>query len=233
MPATGVVDPKAHEPAVAELTGILDEELGRLPDKYRLPVVLCYLEGQTQDEAARTLGWTKGTVSGRLARAKDLLQHRLRRRGLAPAAGLLAVYLTSETASAALPPSLVISTVRAATAAGLSGAKIGVITVQVASLARETVKVMALGRLARAAALVLLLTIGATAITTHIHLPNEPARQRSALDKSLASAGRAAGRTSPDARSPRLDRFGDPLPAGVLMRLGTTQRRHTTRVVGR
>ena len=96
-PRRTVADPAAHDPASVELSAVLDEEVGRLPEKYRLPVVLCYLEGQTQDEAARTLGWTKGTVSGRLARAKDLLRHRLTRRGLAPSAALLAAALTSQT----------------------------------------------------------------------------------------------------------------------------------------
>src|SRR5262249_992635 len=65
-----------------ELRGVLHEEVARLPERFRLPLLLCYWEGLTQDEAARRLGWTKATVKERLARARELLRGRLTRRGL-------------------------------------------------------------------------------------------------------------------------------------------------------
>jgi RNA polymerase sigma factor (sigma-70 family) len=66
-----------------DLRGILDDELRQLPEKYRAPVVLCYLEGRTHEEAARQLGWPAGSMSRRLDRARSLLRRRLAHRGLA------------------------------------------------------------------------------------------------------------------------------------------------------
>jgi RNA polymerase sigma factor (sigma-70 family) len=152
----------SDDPGMAEVQSVLDEELQRLPEKYRRPVILCYLEGQTQAEAAQVLGWTRGTVSGRLARAKDLLRSRLERRGLAPTATILPAFLAPESASAAVHPSLVTSTVRAASALGLAGAEAGLASRRALTLARGVVRGLFLGRIRLAAVLVLVL--GASAV---------------------------------------------------------------------
>jgi RNA polymerase sigma factor (sigma-70 family) len=75
----------------AELAAVVHQELARLPDRYRLPVVLCDLEGHTHAEAAKVLNWPVGSVSGRLSRARDILRDRLTRRGVTAPAALAAV----------------------------------------------------------------------------------------------------------------------------------------------
>jgi RNA polymerase sigma factor (sigma-70 family) len=107
-----VVQPE--DPCVQELRPLLDEEISRLPDKFRSPLVLCYLEGLTNEEAARQLGCPTGTVLSRLARARARLRGRLTRRGLALSALTIAGLLPAAAAPAALSAALLADTVRAA-----------------------------------------------------------------------------------------------------------------------
>src|SRR5262249_30639393 len=96
-----------------EVRAVLDEELERLPECYRAPLVLCYLEGLTRDEAARQLGWTLASLRGRLERARDRLRPGLPRGGVSLSLPLLASPLTSPPS---LPPTLAATTVRNAVA---------------------------------------------------------------------------------------------------------------------
>src|SRR5690242_11348610 len=86
-----------------EVRPILDEEIDRLPDRYRKPVILCDLEGCSYEEAARHLGCAMGTLKSRLARARERLRGRLIRRGVVPAAGGLGSLLGMKPAEAAVP----------------------------------------------------------------------------------------------------------------------------------
>ena len=77
----------------------MHEELNRLPDRYRVPIVLCDLEGRTCEEAARHLGCPIGTIGSRLARGRGAVRGRLACRGLAPAVGALTAVLSTGIAS--------------------------------------------------------------------------------------------------------------------------------------
>src|SRR5262249_4223767 len=94
---------RVERPGAEQSWAVLDEEISRLPEKYRQPILLCYLSGQTNEEAARRLGCPAGTIATRLARARERLRGRLERRGVALPAVLL---------SATVPESLFGATVR-------------------------------------------------------------------------------------------------------------------------
>jgi RNA polymerase sigma-70 factor (ECF subfamily) len=110
-------EPQARQPEPQDdLRAFLDQQLAALPSKYRVAVVLCDLEGKAHKEAARQLGWPEGTLASRLSRGRKMLAARLSRCGVVASAGLL----STEVASACVPTSLVLSTVRGACAGAVS-----------------------------------------------------------------------------------------------------------------
>ena len=127
---------------------VLHEEIGRLPEKYRRPVVLCYLEGLTHDQAADQLGWPVGTVRRRLAGARDRLRGRLTRRGATPSflpAGLLGSGLARESswATMTVPAGLADATVRGALRVGLGkAALVGIVSAEAIALMKGVLQTM-------------------------------------------------------------------------------------------
>src|SRR5438128_876406 len=112
-PAAPSPDPLS-EITARELVAVIDEELARLPEAYRLPLLLCAVEGLSRDEAAARLGWSPGAVKGRLERGRELLRTRLEARGLAVPAVLASVLVTD---AHAVPSAVIAATSRAAVAA--------------------------------------------------------------------------------------------------------------------
>jgi RNA polymerase sigma factor (sigma-70 family) len=113
-------DDQSEQAAWSELRPVLHEEVNRLPEKYRIPVILSYLEGKTNEEVAEQLRWPVGTVKGRLSRARDLLRSRLTQRGLALSAAFLMTALSRGRVFAeSVPADLVRRTVRLAITPGL------------------------------------------------------------------------------------------------------------------
>jgi RNA polymerase sigma factor (sigma-70 family) len=144
-----IVDPSDR----SEWLPLLDQEVSRLPSKYRLPVLLCDLEGRTRKEAAGQLGWPEGTLSGRLSRARALLARRLIRRGITLSAGALVMGLAGE-ASARVSFSLVSSTCKSAmTFASPSAA--GLLSTHVAALTEGVVKAMFVAKMKKITAFVM------------------------------------------------------------------------------
>jgi RNA polymerase sigma factor (sigma-70 family) len=137
----------------ADLQPLLDRELSRLADKYRVAVVLCDLEGKTRKEAARQLGVPDGTLSARLARGRGMLAKRLARRGLNVSGGSLALVLAQH-AAAAMPNSVASSAINAACRAA-AGQVASVVSVEVAALTESVVRVMFRAKLRKLAAVVL------------------------------------------------------------------------------
>jgi RNA polymerase sigma factor (sigma-70 family) len=199
-----------------ELAPVVHEEVNRLPEKYRLPVLLCYLGDHTNEEAARELALPVGTLKTRLLHARELLRGRLLRRGVTLSVGAVAALLAGEASAGSLPAAVLASTVEAARLF-LAG------QVQPAPaifLAQGALKTMWLAKCKFLTVLVVCLAAvglatGALVYRPHVDTPATP------------PAGATGGPQAPPPRAEdgpgRTDLHGDPLPPGALARLGTTR----------
>jgi RNA polymerase sigma factor (sigma-70 family) len=154
-----------------DLRSLLDQELNRLPDKYRVAVVLCDLEARTRREAARQLGVPVRTLSGRLTTARRLLAKRLARRGLAFSSGAFMSVLSQSTGSASVPSPLLAKAVETAVAGATGRVTAEVASVKVAALAEGALKAMWVKKLKMALAALLAVGIvtGAAVVIVPTH----------------------------------------------------------------
>jgi RNA polymerase sigma factor (sigma-70 family) len=202
------------EPAVEQqdlwndLQPLLDQELSRLPDKYRAVIVLCDLQGKTRKEAARHFHLPEGTVATRLATARTMLARRLGRLGLAVSGGAVAAVLSQNRAAVRLPLSVASATVKAATlvAAGQTVAP-GLVSVKAATLAEAVLKTLLLTRLKIATAVLLALVVlgaGGTALLQQ-GLAEKPADPAAKADKEAGKEIGEAAVSWPQWRGPNRD----------------------------
>jgi RNA polymerase sigma factor (sigma-70 family) len=199
-----------EEPTARELGSVLDDELNRLPVRYRDAFLLCYVEGKTQDDAARLLGWSLRTLQRRLEQGRDLLRTRLTRRGITFSAALVTVGLTADVAAAS-PPLLTITTIRAGLAFA-GGVADGTVSARAAALTKGVLQTMLVHKLFRIAMFVLAVATFAGGASWAI---------------SRAGQKPPSDVEQPDAR-PVVAERGAPepeaapaLPAGAVVRMGT------------
>ncbi|MDY3554341.1 sigma-70 family RNA polymerase sigma factor [Gemmata sp. JC717] len=195
-----------------EVQSALDEEVQRLPEKYRAVFVPCCLEGESRAEVARQLGEKEGTVSSRLAEARNLLRRRLARRGITLSALLTAVAVTQGTGRGGVPAALARSTVRAA---GMLARGAG------AGVSHRVLTLIGRGGVNRpglvTGALVLTLLAAGLVVGAATTADQPPAGDSPVRSPVAALAPEEPVRT---------DRHGDPLPEGAVARIGTQRFRH-------
>ncbi len=185
-------EPEVHDHADEwrDLRPFLDQELNRLPEKYRIPIVLCDLEGRTRRDVAEQLNLPVGTLSGRLTTAREMLAKRLTHRGLVLSGTAMIAALSPSAVSAAVSSPLVTSTVQAATAIAAGQAAAGVVSVPVAALAEGVVKAMLIKKLKITTVVLVMLLIGATAVMVQANREGAGTGGAKVLDLGFGERGR-------------------------------------------
>jgi len=168
-----------------DLRPVLHEEVDRLPERYRLPFVLCHLQGKTNEEAAELLGWPKGTVLSSLSRARERLRQRLTRRGLALTSGLLAATLSGTVAQAAVPATLEESTLKAALLFATTSGTASGIAAPVLALAEGLLRATLVARLKWTAVILLSLTALGTSVGVAAYRVRTDAQDENVATKQL------------------------------------------------
>jgi RNA polymerase sigma factor (sigma-70 family) len=216
--APGVTPSPPAEVAWREVQVVLEQEIARLPEKYRSVFVMCHLEGRSRAETARELELKEGTISSRLEQARRLLRGRLKRRGIHLSAALGALALTQEPLQAAMTLSVVSHAARAAATYARDAATLGTVAspevgALVAAVAQGSMR-MKLAAAVAVACLVVGLPVAAARLGSSLGDPRQDERPTAAEHKPAQPAERPAS---------RVDALGDPLPEGVLARLGTVR----------
>jgi RNA polymerase sigma factor (sigma-70 family) len=183
-----------------EMQSVIDGELAKLPEKYRVPVVACELQGKTIKEAARHLGWPEGTVATRLYRGRLLLAQRLSRRGIGLSGGALAAVLAQNFAAASVSAPLVRATVRAAALYAVGQAVPAAVPATVSALTEVVLKSMLLAKMKIATALLLLVLAGGI-IPVLARLPSECA-SAAAAPPGVVASGTAPAKQAEDPSDP-------------------------------
>jgi RNA polymerase sigma factor (sigma-70 family) len=209
----------AGDPAWDDLLRVLDEELQRLSERNRAPLLLCYLEGRTQDEAAQQLGWSLSTLRRRLEEGRELLRSRMTRRGATLGAGLFAGILAPSAARSALTAELRQSTLAAAS----GGARGAAVSQMVLALANGGMRM----RLLTKVSLWLALAATVGVVLAGVFSEAGPATQPPPAQPQQANPGPEPQAALPvKDPAPGRDCFDDPLPKGAVARLGTVSLRH-------
>jgi RNA polymerase sigma factor (sigma-70 family) len=172
-----------------ELQELLDQELSRLPDKYRVAIVLCDLEGKTRKEASQQLGVPEGTLAAQLARGRTMLAKRLARHGLAVSVASLAAVLSQQATAACLPPQVISSTIKSISAV-VAGQATGLVSAKVTALTGGVLKAMYLTNFKLMTILLVgALGAGAAGLTYHPQVRGRADVQVAAADSATEERG--------------------------------------------